>query len=99
MSAPLVLVYPLLIEVLSPLMVNPLMVTLLAATWKISPELIADADGTTMASATLDPEHGLIDAFGPVIVRDLLTITFSAYVPASTVMVWPFRVAAAFIAA
>ena len=92
MSAPFVLVNPLVSAVLSPLIVNPLMVTLDAAIWKISPEAIAAVAGTTMASGTLVPVHGSTAAFGPRIVSDLLTITFSAYIPADTCNVCPFWV-------
>ena len=77
-SAPLVLVYPLDSDGLSPSMVKPLMVTLEAATWNISPLLIAAVAGTTMASVTRLPEHGLIALLGPRIESDLLTMISSA---------------------
>ncbi len=50
MSAPLVLLYPEVIAVLSPSMVKPLIVTSEAAIWIISPPEIFAVAGTRMAS-------------------------------------------------
>ena len=62
------------------------MVTPDAATWNISPVPNADVAGTTIASATRAPEHGLFPTplLGPRRVTDSLTMISSAYVPAQT---------------